>query len=269
MEESMNGKENRNNIWFIILTVLVIAFLWGLNLFILYDNVDKGILGDMFGPVNALFSGMALAGIIWAIILQKKELELQRQELRDTKEVLEGQKDELEAQNLSLKHQRIENTFFQLLKLQNDIIASFHAPGHGRELTGRECFETYYLTIQRNKNMSDYLLDEEQFHQYLDDFFNKTLFLYGHYFQRLNEILKFVDKMELSDKSIYISLIKAQLSQYELLLLFYYGITILADASLKVLIEKYSLFDKLLMGKLLQEKHSQYYNKNAYKFQVY
>ena len=79
----------------------------------------------MFGPVNALFSGMALAGIIWAIVLQKRELELQRQELKSTTKALEGQREELEKQNLSFKHQRIENTFFQLLKLHNDVISSF------------------------------------------------------------------------------------------------------------------------------------------------
>ena len=134
MEESTNGKEYKNNTRFIILTVLVILFLWWLNFFVLYDNIEKGILGDMFGPVNALFSGMALAGIIWAIVLQRRELELQRKELRLTTKALEGQREELEKQNLSFKHQRIENTFFQLLKLHNDIISSFHYQiGQGKE----------------------------------------------------------------------------------------------------------------------------------------
>ena len=35
----------------------------------------------MFGAVNALFSGFALAGVIYAILLQRKELSLQRREL--------------------------------------------------------------------------------------------------------------------------------------------------------------------------------------------
>lgn len=48
------------------------------------DWPTRGTFGDMFGAVNALFSGLALGGIIIAIILQSQELTLQRQELRRT-----------------------------------------------------------------------------------------------------------------------------------------------------------------------------------------
>lgn len=46
---------------------------------------DRGTFGDMFGAVNTLFSGLAFAGVIYAIILQGKELALQRQELEMTR----------------------------------------------------------------------------------------------------------------------------------------------------------------------------------------
>jgi hypothetical protein len=49
---------------------------------------ERGTFGDMFGAVNALFSGLAFAGIIYAIFLQRKELELQREELMLTREEL-------------------------------------------------------------------------------------------------------------------------------------------------------------------------------------
>jgi len=49
---------------------------------------DRGTFGDMFGAINSLFSGLALAGIIIAIILQSQELEYQRQELRQTRQEL-------------------------------------------------------------------------------------------------------------------------------------------------------------------------------------
>ncbi|MEB3120418.1 MAG: hypothetical protein VKL41_04250, partial [Snowella sp.] len=42
---------------------------------------QRGQFGDMFGAVNAFFSGLALVGIVYNIILQRKELRLQRQEL--------------------------------------------------------------------------------------------------------------------------------------------------------------------------------------------
>ncbi|MWB94013.1 hypothetical protein GON26_06540 [Flavobacterium sp. GA093] len=43
---------------------------------------------NMFGGLNTLFSGLALAGIILTILLQKNELTLQRQELVETREEL-------------------------------------------------------------------------------------------------------------------------------------------------------------------------------------
>ena len=49
---------------------------------------ERGAVGDMFGSINALFSGFALCGVIYAIFLQRKELELQREELKLTREEL-------------------------------------------------------------------------------------------------------------------------------------------------------------------------------------
>lgn len=45
------------------------------------DLAHRGQAGDLFGSINALFSGLAFAGVIVAILLQREELELQRHEL--------------------------------------------------------------------------------------------------------------------------------------------------------------------------------------------
>ncbi len=44
----------------------------------------QGQFGDLFGGINALFSGLALAGVVTAVILQSHELQLQRTELTKT-----------------------------------------------------------------------------------------------------------------------------------------------------------------------------------------
>jgi len=49
---------------------------------------DKGLFGDMFGTINALFTGCALGGVIYTIFLQKTELTLQRKELKLTRQEL-------------------------------------------------------------------------------------------------------------------------------------------------------------------------------------
>jgi hypothetical protein len=45
--------------------------------------------GDMFGAVNALFSTLALVGVVAAIFIQKEELTLQRRELEMTRDELQ------------------------------------------------------------------------------------------------------------------------------------------------------------------------------------
>jgi hypothetical protein len=63
--------------------VLVLQAAIGLVVYsILPTWTDRGTFGDMFGVANAMFSGLALAGIVITILLQQGQLQLQRSELR-------------------------------------------------------------------------------------------------------------------------------------------------------------------------------------------
>jgi hypothetical protein len=48
-------------------------------LYVFQSWAERGQFGDLFGSVNALFSGLAFAGLIYAILLQRQELSLQRE----------------------------------------------------------------------------------------------------------------------------------------------------------------------------------------------
>lgn len=68
--------------------------IWAVSMgiaFCVNDWPTSGQFGDSFGAVNALFSGLAFAGIIVALYLQMEELRLQRKELKETKDALHGQ----------------------------------------------------------------------------------------------------------------------------------------------------------------------------------
>lgn len=79
--------------------VLIIWLLVGLAVFLLGSTIEKsGQIGDSFGVVNSLFSGLAFAGVICAILMQRQELQLQRKELRLTRKVL-GQQAEAQEQS--------------------------------------------------------------------------------------------------------------------------------------------------------------------------
>lgn len=109
-------EEKFNLLYFLFFIVLCLWLIGWLLMDILIDtSTARGTFGDKFGSINSLFSGFALAGIVYTVYLQKKELSLQRLELEQTRE-------EFKIQNITLKKQRFENTFFQLQSLHNEII---------------------------------------------------------------------------------------------------------------------------------------------------
>jgi len=103
-EQQKPEKDKLNGLYQLLIVVLLI---WLLSVFVLpcfYPELeDRAKLGDSFGVINSLFSGLAFAGIIYTILLQRKELVLQRDELRDTRLEL---KRSANAQEKSEKQQR-------------------------------------------------------------------------------------------------------------------------------------------------------------------
>jgi len=72
---------------------LVIVALWGGSFLIINrvfpDLQSSGLFGSSFGAVHALFSALALAGVILVILLQTRELALQRSDLKSTRGEIE------------------------------------------------------------------------------------------------------------------------------------------------------------------------------------
>jgi len=123
-----NNKETKSNYKTIAICVSIITiFIWALSFLLFttsWDNDERGTFGDMFGAVNALFSGLAFAGLIVTLIMQHEELGLQREELAQTNDELAAQREEFAAQTKTMKIQRFENTLFNMLSLQQGIINS-------------------------------------------------------------------------------------------------------------------------------------------------
>lgn len=124
----------------IILTaILIVGVFWSWNYhsFNNIDNSPQGEFGDKFGVVNALFSGLAFAGIIITIYLQMSELKEQRKELQMTRGTFEKQ--------------LFESTFFEMLKIHNQNVQEFSYNGK----LGKEGFKlalTAYKTLYEKTN---------------------------------------------------------------------------------------------------------------------
>lgn len=66
---------------------------------------ERGQFGDIFGSVNALFSGLAFAGLFWSLRVQQEQLLLQQDELRLQREELKLQREEMAASRGELARQ--------------------------------------------------------------------------------------------------------------------------------------------------------------------
>jgi hypothetical protein len=125
-----------------------IVFVWMLaGLFAYLVLTTQGKFGDTYSAISALFSGLAFAGLTYAVLLQREELKLQREELASTREELRGQKEQAITQNATLVQQTFDNTFFQLLRLHNEIVGAMNIKKHGTTYQSRTCFQLFYESL--------------------------------------------------------------------------------------------------------------------------
>lgn len=89
----------------LVITLIFIGvfLLWGSSYvltayFFPDDWARRGQFGDLFGATNALFSGLAFAGVIITILLQRRELSHQREELRLQREEMAKSREHLAEQ---------------------------------------------------------------------------------------------------------------------------------------------------------------------------
>jgi hypothetical protein len=253
---------------FLTLLVGFVLTVWGLSWYFLEGDTDRGTFGDMFGSVNALFSGLAFAALIFTIYLQRRELKLHEQELALTHKEVKAQVEQLQAQNATLSKQNFENTFFELLRLQNDITNSIDLnAANGAIVQGRDCFKFIYDEFRKVWKIKAFKADDEKekINRTYLAFYEEYESEFGPYFSNLYNVLKFVDTSDMGRRKLYTNFVRAQLSSFELAMIFYSALTELdKGGKFKTLIEKYALLKSLPKGQLLNPEHLKLYDEKAY-----
>lgn len=234
-----------------VLLVAVVLIVWlavgaGIPWFYATEAPAKSWFGDPFSGVNALFAGLAFLGLIVTIRQQQEELEATRDELR-------GQKEQLQIQNDTSNRQRFENSFFKLLEFHHGITSSIRdnnhpnrsaLPGLVNSLTG-----LFDSELAKSTNKSHAAILELVFDQFMDEHERKL----GHYFRNMYHIVEFVDQSQIEDKRLYATLLWAQLSSDELVLLFFYCLSKRGRDQFKPLAEKYRLLKTVPKSRIGQE----------------
>lgn len=244
----------------VVYSIVLLYLTWPVN----EVSINKsGVFGDSFGILTSLFSGLAFAGLIITITMQKDELALQREELKLTRQELAGQKEELKKQNETMRLQKFENTFFQMLSLHNEIVKSIDV----KEKKGRDAIEEFFYMLARTREKNGLESRDKNFVATGYMYFYRRAAVQneiGHYFRNLYNIMKFVDRSDVKEKKIYTNLLRAQLSNYELALLFYNCLSKMGSEKFKPLLEKYSMLKTLPDQLLFNPAHKDFYEESAF-----
>ena len=213
-------------------------------------SVSKsGTFGDSFGALTALFSGLAFAGLLITIFYQREDLGLTKEELRLTRE--------------EIKAQHLETTFFHMLKLQQDIVAAIDLQrqtndGGQQETRGRDCFKVFVRRIKRFHDDAKKADSDEEMdtlvHQAYQVLWEKSQSDLGHYFRSLYNVFKYVSEHEFSDKKQYGNIARAQISDFELVILLY-NCTSKNGKNFIKYAEEFAIFDNLDPDLLIENKH--------------
>lgn len=252
------------------------------------NNFNLNELGDFLsGSVAAIWSLAGLLFVYVAFLGQKQQL-LQQQleilfnqfELKQNRLELKNQRLEMTLQNDTLKIQKFENTFFQMLSLFHSIVNSMEIKDFNDDtIKGRECFrhllilfdKTIYSYISNNfkTNPSKLInineINKEQIIEIYEMFYSKYRNHLSHYFRTYYHIIKLIHKTEDIDKNRYISIARAQLSSSEQVLLFYNCLHKNGRERFKPLIEEYTLFNNIDFNLLVNDEIKHSYSQKAYK----
>lgn len=252
--------------WYGAIFIIFIVFGYlGILIYMTYPiseyTIEKSAqLGDSFGIINSLFSGLAFVALVITIYLQQKDIK---------------------KTNKNIEQQNFENSFFKMFDLftatikdltferpkeytgytSQDNVEEFNYTGYkilnekmyigekdyqGREVLSQllKLFNFYKKVIEDNKN------DKKCKVGIYEDFYDTYESILGHYFGIIYQILKFVDTNNVTNKKTYINLFKTQFSQAELELLSYHRTSEIAKSKFTPLLIKYEFFEHLKIDNL-------------------
>lgn len=244
---------------FLIVPVASYINMYGDNL--VYSHEKWAQFGDFFGGVlNPVYALLAFIALLYTINLQRTELRQARNEFRRSADALTDQGKSIEKQNF-------ESTFFHLLNTHNNIVSSIDLQSEkGKVTTGRDCFRVFYTRLtktfrqnqQKFKNKTDRQMLDSAYRSFWKDHQTEL----GHYFRYLFNIIRFLDESQYSEGP-YIKFLRAQLSDQELLLLFYNCLSPQGAPFIEY-VYRYKLFDNLPKVRLLEAQHQDYILSDAW-----
>ena len=238
----------KNTKWIIFVSVIIAII--GYFSYLIYNfnynkSTDFAQLGDSFGILNSLFSGLAFVALIFTI-------DQQNEDIKNTKK--------------EMQNQNFENHFFNLLKIHNDLVSNFRQinlldNGEKHYMYGGEAI-SFFLDKFKEGGTIFYQVDDKLSKEEQEDDAYKTRNIDAStlkinistklgrsnlkFIENIYLLLKLIDKqvnLTSDEKRFYIESLLAQITDEELVLIFYY--THALQEEKKYLLEKFSFFENI------------------------
>ncbi len=233
---------------------VIIWFLIRLLYFEGYWNTSNNInllQSSLIGEFISGFSGTIFT--IIGVVLLFETLVLQRKELKESRAVFEKQ--------------QFENTFFNLLKLYEEITKSlFYIDTSSTDSTkffGKEYFqknkEKFYNSFKQLKTLSNIRRNVKLAYT---DFYSSNKEIISHYFRTIYRTFKYISEssLPLAEKMKYAKIVRAQLSDSELFFIYYNSFSE-EGANFRKLILEFNILKHLSqLDKVEFKKYSSFFN---------
>jgi hypothetical protein len=221
-------------------------------------------MGEFFGgTLGPLFSFFALLTLLSTIRLQSNELRHTRAELAKSARAMQNQ-------ITLLQRQTFDSMFFQLVRLHNDIIKDLTVQTGDRTYAGRDCFRLLFGELVSHLEEEEAKDPDREPREIINAayqaFWDNYQSEFGHYFRSLYNILRIIDEQRddikdgpatdnsparlLAGNKKYARAIRAQLSTFELKLLYYNCVWHIGGGKFRELIERYAMLDNLDTSRL-------------------
>lgn len=231
--------------WFLIVALLICCLPWLLTKYSWLDFTSTGEIGDTIGGIMGPFVAIAASGLTFIAFWVQYKANIQ--------------------QRHDIAIERFESNLFEMIHIQQEITNGLLVEKVGSDLgtkRGRDVFQYVYESADHriwlgNECRSSTLKhalgisDEPK----LTISHLKNMWFLDHYFRHLYRIFKYIDDADkniISDekKYEYAGIVRATLSQYELIMLFYNAFS---NPKFKDIIEKYALLQNLRMELLASQ----------------
>ncbi|HCM5059076.1 TPA: putative phage abortive infection protein [Klebsiella aerogenes] len=230
------------------------------------DANQRGVFGDSWGAFTSIFSAMGFCGVLWTIKLQM-----------DATKIIE---DDSRKREEAEKIRDFENSFFNMLNILQTLIKDMRVENSsGKTLAeGRHVFLYFFRRFKKEIRQKygillDYELSDEievkkaslrMSNEYRFYFRNRAQNL-SHYYRYIYNMFKIIHESDLTsvNKKKYANILRAQLSNYELLMLFY-NANFVHGRKFETYMNSYAILDNLPAEKLINKKHVAFYDKKAW-----